>query len=118
LRLITRLSRRLFHAARAASGGGAMNEQPGRVLTGPDGIDRLNALIAALDDEEQVRLVLDDGRIAEGVVAVRPTLQVFRDAQGGEGTNALLRLEPLTGDGQARYLWLDTIASVTRLGSA
>lgn len=95
-----------------------MNELPECVVTDADGIDRLNVLIAALDDEEQVRLMLDDGSIAEGVVAVRPTLQVFRDGHGEEGSNALLRLEPLAGDGRPRYLWLDTIASVVRLGSA
>jgi hypothetical protein len=118
LRPITRLSRRLNHAGRIASGDGAMNELPERVVTGPDGIDRLNALIAALDDEEQVQLVLADGRTVEGVVAARPSLQVFRDVQGEDGSNALLRLEPLAGDGRPHYLWLDTIARVVRLGSA
>ena len=95
-----------------------MNEKPARVLTGRDGIDRLNALITVLDDEEQVRLVLDDGGIEEGVVAARPTLQVFRAGDGEDGANALLRLETLTGDGPSRYLWLDGVTEVIRLGSA
>ena len=49
-----------------------MNEQPDRLLSGTDGVARLTALIQALDDEEQVRLTLDDGRTLEGVVAARP----------------------------------------------
>ncbi len=59
-----------------------MNEQPDRLLSGTDGVARLTALIQALDDEEQVRLTLDDGRTLEGVVAARPTLQIFRPADG------------------------------------
>ncbi|WP_372013162.1 DUF3247 family protein [Pseudoxanthomonas sp. 10H] len=96
-----------------------MNELPGRLLAGDDGIARLNALIHALDDEEQVRLTLDDGEELSGVVAARPALQVFRPADGAEGYNALLRLEPLdNGDAAPRYLWLDRIVDVVRLGSA
>lgn len=94
-----------------------MNEQPDRLLSGTDGVARLTALIQALDDEEQVRLTLDDGRTLEGVVAARRTLQIFRPADG-EGYNALLRLEPLAGDAPPHYLWLDRVTAVLRLGSA
>lgn len=95
-----------------------MNEHPERLLAGDDAVARLNALILALDDEEQVRLTLDDGRVVEGVVAVRPSLQVFRQADGDQGYNALLRLEPLVGDSPPHYLWLDRISEIFRLGSA
>ena len=95
-----------------------MHEIPDRLLAGDGGIARLNALIQALDDEERVRLTLDDGRVLEGVVASRPALQVFRPDDGGEGYNALLRLEPLAGDAPPHYLWLDRIVEVFRLGSA
>ena len=95
-----------------------MNEHPERLLAGDDAVARLNALILALDDEEQVRLTLDDGRVVEGVVAVRPSLQVFRQADGDQGYNALLRLEPLVGDSPPHYLWLDCISEIFRLGSA
>ena len=84
-----------------------MNEQPDRLLSGTDGVARLTALIQALDD----------GRTLEGVVAARPTLQIFRPADG-EGYNALLRLEPLAGDAPPHYLWLDRVTAVLRLGSA
>jgi hypothetical protein len=96
----------------------AMNELPERLLGGDEGIARLNALIHALDDEEQVRLVLDDGRVLVGVVATRPSLQLFRPDDGEQGYNALLRLEPLEGDAAPHYLWLDRVIEVTRLGSA
>ena len=94
-----------------------MNEKPERLLVAPDALDRLAALVAALDDEEQVRLTLDDGSMLEGVVAVRPSVQLFRADDGGYGSNALLRLEPLAGDAPPRYLWLDRVAQVMRLGS-
>lgn len=95
-----------------------MNELPERLLAGDEGIARLNALIHALDDEEQVRITLDDGRVLAGVVATRPSLQVFRPDDGDQGYNALLRLEPLKGDAAPHYLWLDRVIDVTRLGSA
>lgn len=95
-----------------------MNEHPERLLAGDAAVAHLNALILALDDEEQVRLTLDDGQLVEGVVAARPSLQVFREGDGNQGCNALLRLEPLTGDAPPHYLWLDRIREVFRLGSA
>ncbi|WP_162407589.1 DUF3247 family protein [Pseudoxanthomonas jiangsuensis] len=95
-----------------------MNEFPERLLTTAAGIERLTELCASLDDEEQVRLRFDDDRELQGVVAARPTVQVFRDGDGQEGYNALLRLEPLSGDAPPHYLWLDRLREVVRLGSA
>ncbi len=93
-----------------------MNEQPDRLLVDETDIARLTRLVQELDDEEQVRLMLDDGTVVEGVVAVRPTVQLFRD-EAGSGMNALLRLDPLEGDMPPRYLWLDRVVEVFRLGS-
>lgn len=94
-----------------------MNEKPERLLVDPADLSRLTALVTELDDDEQVRLTLDDGSVLEGVVAARPSLQLFRADDGGYGSNALLRLEPLAGDARPHYLWLDRIARVVRLGS-
>lgn len=95
-----------------------MNERPERLLATSADIERLVGLVKVLDDEEQVRLVLDDGSRVEGVVAARPSMQFFREVDGREGSNALLRLDPLAGDARPHYLWLDRIVEVTRLGSA
>lgn len=95
-----------------------MNEKPGRLLASTEELERLALLVKALDDEEQVRLTLDDGSVLEGVVAARPSLQLFRESDGRAGSNALLRLEPLSGDALPHYLWLDRVVAVSRLGSA
>jgi hypothetical protein len=90
---------------------------PDRILTSATEIGRLSAQCTELDDEAHVRLRFADGREVEGVVAVRPSVQVFRDASGSEGSNALLRLD--TGEKDAPlYLWLDDLEEVVRLGSA
>lgn len=88
-----------------------------RVYTGAEEIAVLESRIAALDDEANVRLTLADGRSISGVVTVRPTLQTFRDAQGGEGANSLLRLDDLQQPGHSHYLWLDQVRDIFRLGS-
>jgi hypothetical protein len=103
--------------ARGRSGGRGMNETPERLLVDDADIARLTRLVTELDDEELVRLILDDGRVLEGVVAARPSVQLFRAEDGGFGSNALLRLDPLSGDALPHYLWLDRIADVVRLGS-
>lgn len=95
-----------------------MNERPGRLLSTTGEIQQMALLVRMLDDEEQVRLTLDDGRLLEDVVAVRPSIQLFRDADGQEGSNALLRLDPLAGYAAPHYLWLDRVVEVARLGSA
>ena len=95
-----------------------MNEMPDRLVNSQDGIDRLEALCRELDDEERVRLRMQDGSAVEGVVTVRPTVQTFRYGDGNEGLNALLRLDPLDGTMPPRYIWLDGVVEVTRLGTS
>lgn len=94
-----------------------MNELSERIVESQEEIARLEALCRVLDDQAQVRLRLADGSYVDGVVAVRPSMQTFR-LDGREGTNALLRLEPLSGTTPPRYLWLDGVAEVIRLGTA
>ena len=81
-------------------------------------IARLESLVADLDDEAIVEVLLTDGTRRKGTVVVRPTVQTFRDAQGNEGINALLRLDDLEEPGKSHYLWLDTVAEVNHMGSA
>ena len=48
----------------------------------------------------------------------RVRLVVFRDADGHEGFNAVVRIDDSKRPNVVHYLWLDRIASVTPLGSA
>lgn len=61
---------------------------------------------------------MGDGRKLKGVVATRPSIQTFRNPQGEEGSNALLRIDDLQRSEQAHYLWLDEVVDIVQLGSA
>lgn len=95
-----------------------MTQQPRHLYTHQDDIARLEALILQLPDEAVVELRLADGGRITGTVAARPSVQVFRDADGHEGFNAVVRIDDRDRPQLAHYLWLDRIASVTALGSA
>ncbi len=81
-------------------------------------IARIEARITELDDEAIVVVTLDDGSCHTGTVTARPSVQTFRDGQGREGVNSLLRLDDLAAPGTSHYLWLDRIVDVRHLGSA
>ncbi|AWH20194.1 MULTISPECIES: DUF3247 family protein [Stenotrophomonas] len=86
-----------------------------RIHTDPAQIARLESLLPQLEGETQVELTLQDGRRLLGTVAVRPTVQQFRNDAGDEGTNGQLRLDDYDAPVQQHYVWLDEIASVRRL---
>ena len=67
--------------------------------------------------EARVELTLEDGGQLRGTVAVRPTVQTFRDMDGQEGTNSLLRLDDLDDPAHQHVVWLDTVAKVEPIGS-
>lgn len=92
--------------------------QPRHVCTEAADVALIEACIAALLDEAKVRVTLDDGSALHGTVAVRPSAQVFRTADGEEGINAVLRLDDLAHPEQAHYLWLDQVRDIFPLGSA
>ena len=83
-----------------------------RIHTDPAQIARLESLLPQLEGETQVELTLQDGRRLLGTVAVRPTVQQFRNEAGDEGTNGQLRLDDYDAPVQQHYVWLDEIASV------
>lgn len=89
-----------------------------RVYHDPEDIALIESRIVELDDEARVELGMSDGRRLRGTVTARPSMQVFRDAQGAEGLNSLLRLDDLDHPGQSHYLWLDQVRQITRLGPA
>lgn len=86
-----------------------------RIHTEPAQIARLESLLLQLEGETQVELTLQDGRRLLGTVAVRPTVQQYRNDAGDEGTNGQLRLDDYDTPVQQHYVWLDEIASVRRL---
>ena len=92
------------------------------VYTAEGDLSRLRALVAQLPNDAQVELHLDDGRHLRGTVAARPTLQVFVDAAGREGMNALVRLEDPAMDAPESAhvydVWLDRIVDVRHCLSA
>lgn len=63
----------------------------------------------------RIRITLHDGNLVEGVVAELPVVQQFRDAQGNEGMNGVVRLEDPDVPLWSVYLWLSDIHSVERL---
>jgi uncharacterized protein DUF3247 len=88
-----------------------------RVHTHQGEIALIESRIAELHDEAIVELTLSDGRKLKGVVTVRPTVQTFRDQEGNEGINSLLRLDDLAQPGQTHYVWLDQVTDIFRIGS-
>ncbi len=88
------------------------------IYTDQADIALLEARAAQLPDEAKVELVLIDGSKLQGVVSVRPTVQMFRDNDGDEGINGIVRIDDAADPAQAHYLWLDEILEVHRAGTA
>ncbi len=95
-----------------------MSREATRVYTEKADIQRLEALIAELPANGRVVLLMRDGRACDGVVSVRPNVQVFRDPQQREGINAEVKLERPDVHGWTQHVWLDEIARVEHLDAA
>ena len=93
-----------------------MSRTPPRLHDSREDLEAIERWIVELDDEAIVRVTLDDGIVVEGTVSARPTLEVFRDGEGREGHNALLRLDDLERPETPHYLWVGDIRAVERLG--
>lgn len=78
-------------------------------------IAALETLVRQLEGETQVELTLADGRRLLGTVAVRPTIQQYRNAAGDEGSNGQLRLDDLDTPVQQHLVWLDEITAIRQL---
>jgi len=85
------------------------------VCVDPVGIRRLESLVADLQGNGRVSIVLKDGSTCEGVVSVRPTVQVLRHRAGREGVNAEVRLERPGEPAWNRSIWLDQVDRVEHL---
>lgn len=80
---------------------------PETVYTAQADIDRMQALIPQLHNDAHVALHLDDGSELRGIVSMRPTLQLFLDGHGREGSNAIVRLVQPALDAPERVGWID-----------
>ncbi|MEO8779337.1 MAG: DUF3247 family protein [Rhodanobacter sp.] len=88
------------------------------VVTDAAGIRKLNALVRELPGNSHVVLFLRDGNTCEGMVTVQPSMQVFRDHEGVEGSNAEVQMERPATPAWHRRIWLDQIVRVEHLDSA
>jgi hypothetical protein len=85
-----------------------------RVYTHQADLARLEAIVLQLPQDQRVQVTLLDGTQQVGIVSAVPVMQAFFDPRGREGMNALVKLDRHDGD-QDCTLWLDEIASITRL---
>jgi hypothetical protein len=94
-----------------------MGQLAERVYVGTEDVKRLEKLVDELAVNARVLLKLSSGATTEGVVAVTPTVQVFRDPQGQEGINGVVKLiDPQKPDWDV-LIWLGDIADLTHLDS-
>ncbi len=94
-----------------------MGSKAPRVVTDAASIRKLEALVHELQGNSHVVLFLRDGSTCEGVITVRPSVQVFRDGEGREGINAEAQLERPAMPAWHRRIWLDQIVRVEHLDS-
>jgi len=92
-----------------------MGKYAKHVYTEQSQIATLERWLPQLPDEARVQVTLEDGSRVLGTVAVRPTVQTFRDEAENEGANGLLRLDDLDNPVQQHLIWLDTIRDVRPL---
>jgi hypothetical protein len=88
-----------------------------RVYTQTEDVRHLELLVDELAINARVSLHLLDGKIVEGVVAVTPTVQVFRDPQGQEGINGMVKLIDVKRPDWSESVWLSDIMRLEHLDS-
>ncbi|KAB7769953.1 DUF3247 family protein [Xanthomonas maliensis] len=89
-----------------------MSKYAPRVYSEQVQIATLEHWVSLLDGQERVRVELDDGSTISGTVAVRPTVQTYRDADEREGSNGQLRLDDLDASQEPHWIWMDRIVAV------
>lgn len=94
-----------------------MGRRAPSVLIDDESIRSLELLVHELPANGHVVLLLRDGSSCDGVVTVRPSLQVFRDHDDREGINAEVQLERPDVPEWHQRIWLDQIVQVEHLDS-
>lgn len=85
------------------------------VCTHQADIDRIERLAALLPGTARVRLALDGGQVFTGTVVERPAVQLFEDADGNEGFNAIVRLDEVETPSCNADLWLSDVERIERV---
>lgn len=86
-----------------------------RLCTSAPEIERIEQLTTQLASSARVRVTLHDGTLVKGTVVERPVVQLFKDADGNEGFNGVVRLEDPDVPLWTVYLWLADIDSIEQL---
>lgn len=94
-----------------------MGQLADRVFTSAGDVQHLEDLVDELAVNARVALHLAEGRIAEGVVAVTPNVQVFRDPLGQEGINGVVKLIDPKRPDWSELVWLGDIERLIHLDS-
>jgi Protein of unknown function (DUF3247) len=92
-----------------------MGRMAPEILVDAAAIEQLESLILQLPSQAQVRIRTREGSIVCGTVTERPALQLFEDARGDEGINAVVRLDDPQVPPWTIYLWLTDVRSVDQL---
>jgi hypothetical protein len=87
------------------------------VFTEREDIARMERWVEELAINARVRVHVAGGPPVEGVVAVTPTVQVFKDANDVEGVNGMVKLEDPEQPGWSGLVWLGDIVRVEHLDS-
>lgn len=88
-----------------------------KVFVEPADIERLECILSDLAVNSCVRVTTRAGDVVEGLVMVTPTVQVFRDKQGLEGINGVVKLEIMEHPGKVEAVWLGDIEQIVHLDS-
>jgi hypothetical protein len=88
-----------------------------RVYTTAEDVQHLEDLVDELAVNARVSLRLFDGRVVEGIVTVTSNVQVFRDPQGQEGINGVVKLIDPKRPDWSELVWLGDIDQLQHLDS-
>lgn len=95
-----------------------MGRKAPEIVVSPAAIAHIEQLVTELPTHAHVRITLRDGRSVTGTVAERPAAQLFKDYDGSEGINSVVRLDDPQAPTWSVYLWLSEIARVEALGAS
>lgn len=87
------------------------------VYTDQANIRQIKSLIRELPANGHVVLLMKDGSSCDGVVSMRPNVQLFRDRDEREGINAEVLLERPDVPAWRHNVWLDEVIRVEHLDS-